>query len=101
MIEQRKEYDIITGYSVTLSNGTHSFDKKASSESSFVTMNDLLLNTNYTVSVAALSGKTKGRSSEWISFVKVGKFLHSSPRSILYQKRRSELLMSPIFNLPQ
>ncbi|XP_028416730.1 angiopoietin-1 receptor-like [Dendronephthya gigantea] len=71
IIEQHEEFDVITGYTVTLRNGNLSYDTKTSSESSFVALNDLSLNTNYTVSVAGLSGETKGRSSNWISFTHV------------------------------
>ena len=65
---EQKKYDVITGYKVAVKNRTHFFDKITSSDSSSVTMNHLLPNTSYSVSVVGLGEEIEGMPSEWISF---------------------------------
>ncbi|CAB4021717.1 ---NA--- [Paramuricea clavata] len=65
---QEEKYDRVTGYIVTVINETYFFTIKVSNSSSSVSINHLLSNTSYRVSVVGLSEETVGMPSEWISF---------------------------------
>ena len=65
---EQEKYDVITGYKVVVKNRTHFFDMTTSSDSSSVTVNHLLPNTSYSVSVVGLGEEIEGMASEWISF---------------------------------
>ena len=69
VIEQQEgKYERVTGYKVTVGSQTYLFNIKASNTSSSVSINHLLSNTSYRVSVVGLSEETEGMPSEWISF---------------------------------
>ena len=65
---EQEKYDVIMGYKVAVKNTTHSFDLRTSKDSSSFTINDLLPNRSYNVSVVGLGEETEGMPSEWIGF---------------------------------
>ena len=86
---EQKQYDVITGYKVAVKNRTHFFDMITSSDSSSVTINDLLLNTSYNVSVVGLGEEIEGMPSEWISFRTIGENYDFSAKVFTLIKKHS------------